>query len=284
MSSKKRVALVACGSYNPITNMHLRLFELARDQLNCTDKYRVVAGIISPVSDYYPKKDLVSAEHRCAMVQLALQSSDWIRLETWESDQNEWSETVKVLRHFRDQLQHMSNTTTHTELIDGVATKKRKIDANNKNYIAAVQQQRCEVSSGPVEVKMLCGGDVLESFAVPGLWKPEHMEEIVSQFGIVVCTRAGSDVEKFIYESDLLTKYKNNIEIVREWMTNDISSTKIRRAVRRGESIRYLMQDSVIEYISRHHLYTAVTDNSTTDNSAIDLTDCAAIDSAVAVK
>jgi hypothetical protein len=34
------------------------------------------------------------------------------------------------------------------------------------------------------------------------------MEEIVSQFGIVVCTRAGSNVEKFIYESDLLTKYK----------------------------------------------------------------------------
>jgi len=35
-----------------------------------------------------------------------------------------------------------------------------------------------------------------------------QMEEIVSKFGIVVCTRNGSNVEKFIYESDLLTQHK----------------------------------------------------------------------------
>lgn len=47
------------------------------------------------------------------------------------------------------------------------------------------------------------------------------MEEIVSQFGIVVCTRAGSNVEKFIYESDLLTKYKVlfvQLSIVLVWL------------------------------------------------------------------
>jgi len=34
------------------------------------------------------------------------------------------------------------------------------------------------------------------------------MEEIVSQYGVVVCTRSGSNIERFIYESDLLSKYK----------------------------------------------------------------------------
>ena len=34
------------------------------------------------------------------------------------------------------------------------------------------------------------------------------MEAIVSKFGMVVCTRSGSDIDRFMYESDLLTKYK----------------------------------------------------------------------------
>lgn len=31
-----KVVLLACGSFNPITNMHLRMFELARDHLEDT--------------------------------------------------------------------------------------------------------------------------------------------------------------------------------------------------------------------------------------------------------
>jgi len=34
------------------------------------------------------------------------------------------------------------------------------------------------------------------------------MEEIVSKFGVVVCSRSGTDIDKFIYDSDLLTKHK----------------------------------------------------------------------------
>ena len=28
------------------------------------------------------------------------------------------------------------------------------------------------------------------------------------KFGVVVCSRSGSDIDRFIYDSDLLTKYK----------------------------------------------------------------------------
>jgi len=35
-----------------------------------------------------------------------------------------------------------------------------------------------------------------------------QMEEIVQKFGMVVISRAGSNPEKFIYESDILTKHK----------------------------------------------------------------------------
>uniref|UniRef100_A0A2K6M0Q1 Nicotinamide nucleotide adenylyltransferase 3 n=1 Tax=Rhinopithecus bieti TaxID=61621 RepID=A0A2K6M0Q1_RHIBE len=37
MRSRIPVVLLACGSFNPITNMHLRLFEVARDHLHQTD-------------------------------------------------------------------------------------------------------------------------------------------------------------------------------------------------------------------------------------------------------
>lgn len=37
-SEKTDVVLLACGSFNPITNMHLRLFELGKDYMNATGR------------------------------------------------------------------------------------------------------------------------------------------------------------------------------------------------------------------------------------------------------
>nr|XP_055177222.1 nicotinamide/nicotinic acid mononucleotide adenylyltransferase 3 isoform X2 [Nyctereutes procyonoides] len=104
MKSRIPVVLLACGSFNPITNMHLRLFEVARDHLHQTGLYQVIGGIISPVNDNYRKKDLVAAHHRVAMARLALQTSDWVRVDPWESEQVQWMETVKVLRHHHSEL------------------------------------------------------------------------------------------------------------------------------------------------------------------------------------
>uniref|UniRef100_A0A7M4E9Z5 Nicotinamide nucleotide adenylyltransferase 3 n=1 Tax=Crocodylus porosus TaxID=8502 RepID=A0A7M4E9Z5_CROPO len=98
MKNQIPLILLACGSFNPITNMHMRLFELARDHLHQTGQYHVIEGIISPVSDNYRKKGLASAKHRIAMAQLAVETSDWLRVDPWESEQETWTETVKVLR------------------------------------------------------------------------------------------------------------------------------------------------------------------------------------------
>uniref|UniRef100_A0A8C4XMF6 Nicotinamide nucleotide adenylyltransferase 1 n=1 Tax=Falco tinnunculus TaxID=100819 RepID=A0A8C4XMF6_FALTI len=99
LKSKTEVVLLACGSFNPITNMHLRLFELAKDYFDETGKYKVVKGIISPVGDAYKKKGLISAYHRVTMAKLATKNSDWVEVDDWESSQSEWLETLKVLRY-----------------------------------------------------------------------------------------------------------------------------------------------------------------------------------------
>ena len=50
------ITLVACGSFNPVTYMHLRMFELAKDCLQeCFPNCTVTSGIISPVGDSYGK-------------------------------------------------------------------------------------------------------------------------------------------------------------------------------------------------------------------------------------
>lgn len=64
--SKTPLVFVACGSFSPITHMHLRMFEMAVDHVrqNMSDIYEVVGGYLSPVSDQYNKAGLASATHR----------------------------------------------------------------------------------------------------------------------------------------------------------------------------------------------------------------------------
>ncbi|CAG5133961.1 unnamed protein product [Candidula unifasciata] len=256
MTSQAKVVLLACGSYNPVTNMHLRMFEIARDALHRTGRYQVISGVMSPVGDGYSKKDLVPSKHRCEMLKAALKSSDWIKMDTWECTQSTWSTTAKVLRHQKQQLEFLNNSTHKPS-----PSKRRRRQHNSVSDIQENQVPQIDIEGDHVpNIKLLCGADLLESFAVPGLWEEEDIEYIVGTHGLVVITRYGSDPLKFIYESDILTKFQENIFIVTEWIYNDISSTKVRRALRRGESVKYVLQDSVIDYIREHHLY-GVPDN-----------------------
>lgn len=68
-------------------------------------------------------------------------------------------------------------------------------------------------------------------------------------------SRHGSNPEKFIFDSDLLTKHKKNITIVTNWVANDVSSTLVRRFISRGLSVKYLLDDAVIAYIDQNSLY-----------------------------
>ena len=105
------------------------------------------------------------------------------------------------------------------------------------------------------QLMLLCGADVLESFGIPNLWKQEDIAEIVGRYGLVCITRCGNDPHKFINQSDMLWKYRKNIHVVHEWVTNEISATHVRRALRRRQSVRYLLPDAVVYYIHEHDLY-----------------------------
>ncbi|XP_042353464.1 nicotinamide/nicotinic acid mononucleotide adenylyltransferase 1-like [Plectropomus leopardus] len=230
------LVLLACGSFNPITNQHMRLFELARDHMHSTGLYQVVGGIVSPVSDGYGKQGLVLAKHRIAMAKLALQSSNWVTVDQWESQQPDWTETVVTMRYHYGRIlkEYEQSAGTHSD------------SSGNNTPLASPCPQ----------LKLLCGADFLDTFEVPGLWLDEHVEEVAGRFGLVCVSRGGLQPEQAVHKSDTLSRHRQNIFLVREWVRNETSATEVRRALRHNLSVKYLIPDSVIEYIHQHNLYT----------------------------
>lgn len=216
---KKFVVLVATGSFNPPTYMHLRMFELARDALSA-ECYHVLGGYMSPVNDAYKKKGLVSSEHRIQMSYLACKSSDFVMVDPWEARQGVWQRTLNVLSRVKNSL--------------------------STNEIAI---------GGPIKVMLVCGSDLLESFGIPGFWLCEQVRSICRDYGIVCIRREGQDIQRIIENDDILMENKSNIRIVDELIPNQISSTRIRDCISQGRSIKYLTADEVIDYIKQHHLY-----------------------------
>ncbi|XP_061551028.1 nicotinamide/nicotinic acid mononucleotide adenylyltransferase 3 isoform X1 [Phycodurus eques] len=228
------LVLLACGSFNPITNQHMRLFELARDHMQSTGQYQVVGGIVSPVSDGYGKQGLVLAKHRIAMAKLALQSSNWVKADEWESQQPDWTETVVTMRYHYGRI----------------------LKEYEQRTLADSSGNSSPCQNTPPQLKLLCGADFLHTFKIPGLWRDDHMEEVVGRFGLVCVSRGGLQPEQMVHESDTLWRHRQNIFQVKEWVRNETSATEVRRALRRGMSMKYLIPDSVIEYIEQHNLYT----------------------------
>lgn len=213
------VVLVANGSFNPPTFMHLRMFELARDALN-SDGFCVIGGYMSPVNDAYKKKGLISAEHRLQLCELACRSSSFVMVDPWEAKQSSYQRTLTVL----DRVQIC--------LCDSGLVRRESL-----------------------KVMLLCGSDLVESFCVPGVWIPEQIRALCRDYGIVCIRREGTDIEKIISGDEILNAYKNNIRVVDELIPNQISSSRMRECISRGLSIKYLTVDEVIDYIRQHNLY-----------------------------
>lgn len=128
-TDKQPLVLVACGSFSPITYLHLRMFgksnlvfvplslslflwhlihhtrcmwlEMAKDRVNESPRYHLIGGYFSPTSDAYNKLGLAAGIHRIKMCQAAVADSTWINVDPWEASQMEWQRTAVVLDHFQ---------------------------------------------------------------------------------------------------------------------------------------------------------------------------------------
>jgi len=218
--------------------MHLRLFELARDALESAN-FKVLAGILSPAHDGYGKKGLLPAKLRVEMLKLASNSNPFLGVSSWETEQNGWIRTLPTLDHYKDSVQKYS--------------ADRSLRPNwLPDSVSPGEFDKPE----EIGIRLVCGTDLIESFDIPNLWTLEDIERIVGDHGLVVISR-GQELPQVKTEkvAEVLERHKANIHHVASDMCTDVSSTKVRRDLKEGKSVRYIVPDSVIEFIKEKNLY-----------------------------
>ncbi|KAI1074175.1 Nucleotidylyl transferase [Whalleya microplaca] len=232
------LVLVACGSFSPITYLHLRMFEMANDYARINTQFEVVGGYLSPVSDAYKKAGLASSDHRVRMCELAVEeTSSWLMVDPWEAIQPDYMPTAKVLDHFEHEI---------NQVLGGVLSA----DGSRRK---------------PVKIMLLAGADLIGTMSTPGVWAESDLDHILGSFGAMIVERSGTDMDEALGN---LKPWEDNIYVIHQMIQNDVSSTKIRLFLKRDMSIQYLIPQPVIEYIDQHGLYTEDGDGAKPDDSA----------------
>ncbi|KAF2136461.1 uncharacterized protein K452DRAFT_292382 [Aplosporella prunicola CBS 121167] len=222
-SGKTPLVLVACGSFSPITYLHLRIFEMARDWARYNTDFEVIGGFLSPVGDAYKKAGLASANHRVRMCELAVDDSPWVVVDKWEPLHKEYQPTARVLDHFDHEL---------NEVLGGI-----------EDYTGQKKK---------IRVALLAGADLIQTMSTPNLWAPKDLDHILGEYGAFIVEREGTDIDDALAS---LQQWRNNIYVIHQLVKNDVSSTRIRLFLKRDMSIRYLVPEPVVKYIEANALY-----------------------------
>lgn len=228
--SREPLVLVACGSFSPVTHLHLRMFELAADYARHSTQYELIGGYFSPVSDAYKKEGLAPAKHRLNMVRKACEeTSDRWDVDPWEASRKEYTPTAAVLDHFDYEINTRMGGIECPPSHEGDPPTKRR-----------------------VKVMLLAGSDLLKTMSDEGVWDAKDLNHILGNYGAFIVERMGADIKK---ATSALSAWSNNIHQVEQTVLNDVSSTKVRLLLRKEYSVRYLLPESVVDYIEENGLY-----------------------------
>ena len=242
-SHKKLALLFSSGSFNPPHIGHLSMFELARDYL-ISHGYYVLGGIMSPVGDDYKKKKptLTCSRHRIRMVDLSVTDYPFVKCSNWEANQKKWVPAKEALEE-------------HLAALHKIVQDPDLQFKNHPYFPEIVKSLTMEQVTNSTKFKMflVCGGDLLERISIEN--ENEYIESMMKQFGLIVTDRLGSMPQMCIKNHRILNAYKNNIHVLPETIPAQISSTKIREAVRHNLSVKFFVPDPVIQYISNNNLY-----------------------------
>ena len=178
--------------------------------------FKVIKGFYSPVNDKYEKQNLISGVHRIAMLQLSVQKTSWLNVHEWEVKQPGWVTTASVL-------------------------------------------ERIKSENPDCRIILVAGSDILRSFNVAGLWDEDDVKMISGpKYGLVIIERAiigSNEVIELMLSRPIIYKNQKNIWFVRQSVLNEVSSSKVRQLIQIGCNIKYLVPDSVHEYILNNKLY-----------------------------
>lgn len=243
--TREPLVLVACGSFSPITHLHLRMFELAADYARHSTNYELIGGYFSPVSDAYKKEGLALAKHRLNMVRKACEeTSDRWDVDPWEASRKEYTPTAAVLDHFDYEI---NTRMGGIDAPEGPGDNSSSTNSSGSSGAGSGNKKKRRV-----KIMLLAGSDLLKTMSDEGVWDAKDLNHILGNYGAFIVERMGADIKK---ATSALSAWSNNIYQVEQTVLNDVSSTKVRLLLRKEYSVRYLLPESVVDYIEENGLY-----------------------------
>ena len=217
LSAASAIGLLG-GTFDPIHFAHLRLAEEVAETFDL-QQVRLIPACVPP----HRGQPQASPAHRLAMTRLAITGNPRLSVDARELDRSGASYTVDTLAEIRAEL-------------------------------------------GQRPLCLLMGAD---AFVLLTTW--HRWSELFDLAHIIVARRPGFPLEQLASSlpRQLHTQYNERLEhehaavtsapagkvFTHELTALDVSATALRNLIHRNASLRYLLPDSVIAYIQKHHLY-----------------------------
>lgn len=73
--------------------------------------------------------------------------------------------------------------------------------------------QVADGSRVPAKIMLLAGADLIQTISTPGVWDAQDVDHILSNFGVFVVERTGTDLETALAQ---LKRWERNIHVIRQ--------------------------------------------------------------------
>ncbi len=218
LSRRLRPVGILGGTFDPVHVGHLRAALEIRDALDLA-QVRLVPARVPP----HRPQPVASAAQRLAMLRLAVRGVAGLTVDDRELDRAGPSYTVDTLTGLRAQLgRRPLCLLVGQDAFLGLTTWHRWQDLFELAHL--VVMQRPPLVAEPIQELPPALAQV-----VAGRWADSAQALTASPAGLV---------------------WRQGLPPL------DISATRVRAALRAGRSVRFLVTDSCLRYIRRHHLYT----------------------------
>lgn len=200
-------------------------------------------GLMGGTFDPIHYGHLVTAEG--ARVEFGLERV-WFVPSGWPPHKSAMDVTPAEHRYLMTVLATLSNPYFEVSRLD--------IDRPGPSYTVDTVEQARHGLPPDAELYFITGADAILEILT---WK--QPERLLERCHLIAATRPGYDLERL--ESalgELFRRFRHRIAVV-QVPGLSISSSDIRQRVRRGQPIRYLVPEPVVDYIYKHRLYQAPT-------------------------
>ena len=96
---------------------------------------------------------------------------------------------------------------------------------------------------------------LLGSDQLAGLSSWKRGEALLNTFSFILLVRAEDEPEQLFKADPWLERFRDRFHISNDHPRSNLSSSMIRARIARGQSVRYLTEESIIAYIKKHDLY-----------------------------